>query len=290
MLSVVLIVGGMTAIAGSFLRQMLAEKDDMEEYAELLEMAQRPADGEEIAQPEMTDSLKPISVQAYTIAEDAIEGREAAPPESSATPDNPEQTPEETLTMRTGEMTPVNLSACKAQNSDFIAWLRIPGTGIDYPVVWSDDSEYYLHHTFAGKKSSVGTLFSLCRTDYAVPSQNIAIYGHHLRTNNMFTPLLSYKKESFWRAHDTVTLDSLYRSGTYRIFAALNMNIRDWEPSIADFPNDEVFMAFVNRARTLAFYETGVDVTDADEILTLITCDRSYAGADGRMVVMAVKQ
>ena len=70
----------------------------------------------------------------------------------------------------------------------------------------------------------------------------------------------------------------------------LNMNIQEWDPSVADFPSGEAFMTFVQRAQALSFYDTGVEVNEEDEIVTLITCDRSYAGADGRMVVMAVKQ
>ena len=55
----------------------------------------------------------------------------------------------------------MELSAYLAQNPDFIAWLRIPGTNVDYPVVQTDDPDDYLTHTFSGKQSVVGTLFSL---------------------------------------------------------------------------------------------------------------------------------
>ena len=184
----------------------------------------------------------------------------------------------------------IDLDALRQVNPDVIGWIRVPDTKLDYPLVQGEDNDYYLNHTFTGRASSVGTLLSLCRTDYAAPSQNIALYGHHLRTNNMFTPLLSYKQQSFWQEHDSIVLDSLYRRETYRVFAALNMNIQEWDPSVADFPSGEAFMAFVQRAQALSFYDTGVEVNEEDEIVTLITCDRSYAGADGRMVVMAVKQ
>ena len=70
--------------------------------------------------------------------------------------------------------TGADLAACLAQNDDFIAWIRIPGTNVDYPVVWTDDAEYYLHHTFTGKQGAAGTLFSLMKTDYSIPSRNIA--------------------------------------------------------------------------------------------------------------------
>ena len=64
----------------------------------------------------------------------------------------------------------------------------------------------------------------------------------------------------------------------------------DWDPSTAMFVDDEAFMRFVERARVQSMYETGVDVTPQDEILTLITCDRSYSSPDGRLLVMAVRQ
>lgn len=72
--------------------------------------------------------------------------------------------------------TGADLAACLAQNDDFIAWIKIPGTNVDYPVVWTDDAEHYLHHTFTGKQGAAGTLFSLMKTDYSIPSRNIAIY------------------------------------------------------------------------------------------------------------------
>lgn len=186
----------------------------------------------------------------------------------------------------------MDLAACKAQNEDFIAWLQIPGTPVDYPVVSTDDTKYYLNHTFTGKKSYLGTLFSLGKTDYQLPSQNIAIYGHHIRSNDevMFSPLLAYKDESYYDGHELIYMDSLYRNGIYRIFAVINMRNGDWEPSTAVFADDAEFLTFVNQARAQALYEINVEVNADNEILTLITCDRSYIPVTGRLVVMAVKQ
>ncbi|MBR5111156.1 MAG: class B sortase, partial [Clostridia bacterium] len=70
----------------------------------------------------------------------------------------PEPTVTPAPTPRVGK-TGVDLDACKAQNDDFVAWLKIPGTKINYPVVWTDNVDYYLTHTFSGKESKVGTLF-----------------------------------------------------------------------------------------------------------------------------------
>ena len=134
--------------------------------------------------------------------------------------------PDPTLQPVTGK-TGADLAACKAANGDFIAWLKIPGTKINYPVVRTDNVDYYLTHTFTGKQSKIGTLFSLGRTDYETPGQNIAVYGHHITTGggNMFQPLLSYKKQSFWEKHQTVYFDTLYDLGEYAVFAAFNMTL-----------------------------------------------------------------
>ena len=169
--------------------------------------------------------------------------------------------------------TGADLAACLAQNDDFIAWIRISGTNVDYPVVWTDDAEYYLHHTFTGKQGAAGTLFSLMKTDYSIPSRNIAIYGHHLKSTGekMFTSLMRYKDADYYVGHETVLLDTLYESGAYRIFAVLNFHSGEWDASQADFESDAAFLEFIRYARRNALYDTGVTVGAEDSILTLIT-------------------
>ena len=185
----------------------------------------------------------------------------------------------------------IDLEACLAQNKDFVAWLSIPGTVISYPVVRSDDSAYYLGHLFNGKKSKLGCLFSLKSSGYRQPSQNIAIYGHHLsHSDAMFSTLIDYKQESYYAEHSVITLDSIYGRRCYRIFAVLNMKVSDWDPAAASFGSGKAFLQFVNRAKRKALFNTGVEVKENDHILTLITCDRSYSGASGRLIVMAVQE
>lgn len=190
--------------------------------------------------------------------------------------------------------TGADLAACKAKNNDFIAWLTIPGTRVNYPVVLTNDTEFYLTHDFNRKKNKLGTLFSLGKTDYQTPGKNISIYGHHItNTSNgqlMFRPLLSYKQKDFYESHSTIYLDSLYHIGTYKIFAVVNVVKDEWDASTTAFANDADFLAFVRQAQSQSLYNTGVEVTSDDRILTLITCDRSFASADGRLIVMAVEQ
>ena len=204
---------------------------------------------------------------------------------------NPQQTASPSPDAHSVVDSGIDLEACLAQNKDFVAWLSIPGTVISYPVVRSDDSEYYLSHLFSGKKSKLGCLFSLKSSDYQQPSQNIAIYGHHLsHSDAMFSTLIDYKQEAYCAEHSVITLDSIYGRRSYRIFAVLNMKVSDWDPAAASFSSGKAFLQFVNRAKQKALYSTGVEVKEDDHILTLITCDRSYGGASGRLIVMAVQE
>lgn len=193
-----------------------------------------------------------------------------------------------------GRNTGFDLTAAHEKNPDFVAWLKIPGTNVNYPVVLSDDTDYYLTHSFTGKQSKLGTLFSLKKTDYETPGRNIAIYGHHITNTSsgelMFRPLLSYKNQSFYEKHSMIYLDSLYHTGIYKVFAVVNLVKGEWDPSTASFASDADFLAFIRQAQARSLYDTGVEVTAADRILTLITCDRSYAAADGRLIVLAVEQ
>ncbi len=230
--------------------------------------------------PAETDELMPPQTDAEQPAKAAPLATETPTAESSAVPSQVQQ-----------ERTSPDLAALKEQNSDFVAWIQIPGTNVDYPVVLTDDTEYYLTHTFSGKESKIGTLFSLSKTDYQTPGRNIAIYGHNIKSssNSMFRTLHSYKERDFYADHATISFDTIYRSGTYTIFAVLNMIDGEWDPSTAVFVDDDAFMNFVENARAQAMYDTGVAVTAKDEILTLITCDRSYSSPDGRLIVMAVR-
>lgn len=268
LLAALLLIGGMLAIILPVLKWDAEVSAEAGEYEQLREQ-NRQAEAREMVEEE---TLNQHIVPPISLAEEGL----------------PVQQSESAV----GEQAMVDLSAYLAQNPDFVAWLRIPGTNVDYPVVQTDNPDYYLNHTFSGKSSVVGTLFSLADADYAAPGRNIAIYGHHLRSSGekMFTSLMRYKNPDFYEDNKTVMLDSLYRHREYTFFAVMNMKVGDWEPSRTTFSGDAAFMAFVNRAKSESLYDTGVEVGADDHILTLITCDRSYAGKEGRLVILAVER
>lgn len=183
------------------------------------------------------------------------------------------------------------MQRCLKLNSDFVAWLTIPNTPIDYPVVQSDRSSYYLHHLFTGERSKLGCLFSLNHADYDSPSTNIAIYGHHLSGSDaMFSSLLEYKDFAYLESHATIRLETLIGVRTYRIFAVCNTHVSEWLPDESTFPSEKHFQDFLQEAQARSLYDLQVPVEKDDHIVSLITCDRSFGGVSGRLVIMAVEQ
>ncbi len=306
-LAVVLLLAGVVAIAASVWMQEQQISLGAEEYDALVEMLKAPVATVEPAADDLlpaVDSTKeavstkapateqpPVTATAAPITPTATPDVTVVPPLSITPSTEPSHVSKPSNSSNSG-LTGADLAACTAINSDFIGWLQIPGTKVDYPVVLTNDVEYYLDHTFNGRENIIGCLFSLGKTDYEAPSRNIAVYGHHMRRSRattMFQPLHEYKSSSFRDSHAPIRYDTLYGSRSYTVFAVINKRESDWDASAADFASDADFQAFIDRAMEWSLYDTGVHVGTDDHILTLITCDRDYHKEDGQLVVMAVQ-
>lgn len=253
-------------------------------YAELAERLR--AESEPTNAPNTEESSAPpeVTLVPPMVIADVVPIESAEP--VGATIDEPTVQPTEAPFF-----TRADITTCQSINPDFVGWLSIPGTDIDYPVVLTSDAGYYLTHDFMKQESIIGCLFSLDRTDYQT-SRNIAVYGHHMRrsrSTTMFQPLHEYKSADFCAAHSEIQFDTLYGSRRYTIFAVIRKRESDWDAAVADFGSAEAYQAFLDRAKAWSLYDTGVSVTADDRILTLITCDRDYDSADGQLVVMAVQ-
>lgn len=167
--------------------------------------------------------------------------------------------------------------ALAQSNPDFVGWIRIDGTSIDYPVMQSlEEREYYLHRDFYGKESYAGTPFvgngSLEDDDKAV-----FVYGHNMRSGTMFADLLKYRKKEYWNEHPIIELDTLYEHRKYEIIDVFNANAKAWsEP-------DEMLCQLANPG----VYKTNKMIVPDGQLLLLVTC--SYQEKDGRFVVAAVR-
>ena len=111
-------------------------------------------------------------------------------------------------------------TAVYEQNSDFVGWISIDGTNIDYPVMQTvDNPNYYLKRNFEKQYSDYGVPYVQENCDLEF-SDNCVIYGHHMNNGTMFADLCKYADEDFYREHKTIHFDTLSGFGEYEIVAA----------------------------------------------------------------------
>ena len=98
----------------------------------------------------------------------------------------------------------LQLQELKKENNDIVAWLEIPNTKINYPVLQTTDNEYYMTHTYKKEYSKDGSIFLDKDYDWNIPSSNLLIYGHNNKNGNMFQDLLKYEDENYYKEHPII--------------------------------------------------------------------------------------
>lgn len=181
-------------------------------------------------------------------------------------------------------------AALKNENSDYVGWLKIPGTRIDYPVADREgDPEYYLHRAFNGSKSFGGTPF--LGEASSADTKCLIIYGHNMKNGSMFGTLDYYKKADYWKEHPLIRFYVDGEPRTYEIFAAVETKVLyEDEDGFRYYRYDgdiseEEYGELVTWLRGHSDYDTGIVPEYEEQILMLSTC--SYHTKDGRFVVAA---
>lgn len=176
-------------------------------------------------------------------------------------------------------------------NEDLVGWIYIEDTPVDYPVMQTKhDPEYYLHRDFYHKYSSHGVPFLEVECDIE-SSDNLLIYGHHMRDGTMFAVLEKYKNESFFQLHSIIKFDTLTEEREYQVIAAFKTQANTGDSTNYSFQNyieldsEEEFNIFYNDIKSRSIYDTGVNAEYGDTFITLTTCE--YSSENGRMVVIA---
>jgi len=177
-------------------------------------------------------------------------------------------------------------------NGDMAAWLTLPGTVIDYPVMWTpEDENYYLKRGFDKQKDNDGCL--ILDTDSSVNpvTTNLIIHGHNMKSGAMFACLFDYEDKSFYEDHKQIVLHTEEKQRNYEVIAVFRSQVYKKSDNVFKFykffeANTQAeFDDFYNNIKELSLYDTGVTAEYGDHFLTLSTC--AYHVENGRFVVVA---
>ena len=176
------------------------------------------------------------------------------------------------------------------ENKDIVGWLKIDNTTINYPIMQNiNDPNYYLHRDFYKNYSSYGTPYMAKQCN--LNSDNIVIYGHHMKNNKMFGELEKYKSKDFYNNHKIITFTTLEKEYSYEIFAVFKTTVytkntfRYYEN--INFENKKMYNDFINICKDKSLYQTGIKIKDKEKLITLSTCE--YSNKNSRLVIVARK-
>lgn len=204
-------------------------------------------------------------------------------PEATATAEpTPTATPEtvssESEASKEPYVSPIDFESLQSENPDIYAWLRIPDTEFDFPVLQRvGDDDYYLTHDSDGNDNSMGAIFSESSyNDGKMDDPVTVLYGHQMLAGTMFGKLQQvYSDPNALTEHGDIIVYMPEKELHYKVFAAVPYDNRHILHHY-DFTSRRRYNAFLNSIFDVreigAQHDTSVTVTPEDKLLILSTC------------------
>ena len=171
------------------------------------------------------------------------------------------------------------------KNKDTIGWIKVNGTNINYPIVQTDDNDYYLTHAFDKTYNDAGWIFMDFRNNIDNLSNNTIIYGHSRLDKSMFGSLKNITKSNWYKNKDNyiIKLSTPNKNTMWQVFSVYKIPTESYYIT-TEFGNNDEYQVFIDTISKRSIYEFNAKPNINDKILTLSTC------ADGdKKVVMHAK-
>lgn len=193
----------------------------------------------------------------------------------------------------------VSFAELQKINPDVKAWITIYDTKIDYPVVQTDNDDYYMNHDIYGELQSSGSIFTDYRNQANFSDFNTLIYGHHMSERKMFGDIDLFLKEDFFRSHEFGNLFFDEQDHGIQIVAVLEANSRDPVLYYPALDGEELRLMYIEQIYKTALYIRGVDsnnnarlenpgrtspMTPDDHLILLSTCSADIT--NGRFLLV----
>lgn len=179
-------------------------------------------------------------------------------------------------------------------NIDICAWIYVPGTQVNYPVLRNTQTadlydSYYLQHTVDKSEGLPGAIYMEPCNMPDFTDKNMVLYGHHMKNGSMFASLDDYLDETFMEENSYVYIVTPQKNVVYQVFAAVTYDdthiMRNY-----DFTVDESYQTYldsiVSNGNEKDVLSEDIEVTTQDRVITLSTCVKNHD--DKRLLVVAV--
>ena len=167
----------------------------------------------------------------------------------------------------------VNFEELKQTNSDTIAWLKVNGTSIEYPVVKTTNNDFYMTHSFDKSYNSAGWVFMDYENRFDGTDNNMVIYAHNRKDGTLFGTLKNILTEE-WQSNEenfTIPFITENEKAEYQVFSVYRIENEDYYIT-TNFGTNNKYQKFIDKIKSRSVKDFEIDVTTEDSILTLSTC------------------
>ena len=170
-------------------------------------------------------------------------------------------------------------------NNQTKGWLTVNNTNVNYPVVQTDDNDYYLNYNFYNQQDKNGWAFLDYRASIDNLYNNTIIFGHFNNDGTMFGSLKKVLNESWYTNLDNqiITFNTLNKNMKWQIFAIYTIPVTN-DYLYLRLNTIESYNNFVDMVVARSIYDFGNKPTFGEKILTISTC---YITSDYRLVIHA---
>jgi len=173
----------------------------------------------------------------------------------------------------------IDFDALEQVNSDTVAFIKVPGTDIEYPIVKTTNNDFYLKHSFDKKYNAAGWIFADYRNKLDGTDKNIIIYGHNRRNGTMFSSLRNILNKQWHNNEENLKIQFITENQEfiYDVFSVYQIETEDYYLR-TEFSNDNEYTSFIETLKNRSIKNFNINLTTEDEILTLSTCanDNDY--------------
>ncbi len=273
-LLIVVFIVSIVLLINSFIKSYRADKL----YAEAREIYYKNI--EEVLEQELGEEIEEIQEESEATEEELVEEPSQEEPQEEEEEES-QQEPEQNQQDAAEEMEPVDISEF---NENVVGWININGTNIDYPVVQTDDNEFYLNHNYKGERDSYGSIYMDFRNVSVERDDNIIIYGHKIRDGSMFSDLAKYTNsdtyKSYFENNDTIALELNGSRTTWEIYSAYVVNLDQEEYYLYTiFKDREKYLDFLEKSKKRTLIKKDIEITEDDTVISLVTCNFWYDNA-----------
>ena len=178
----------------------------------------------------------------------------------------------------------LDLEALREVNPDVIGWILIPDTEVNYPLLQGSDNDYYLNHTWDGRKNTVGSIYLEQLNSPDFTDFNTIVYGHNMKDGSMFASVRNYQQQRYWEAHPYVYIRTDLGVYRYEIFSSYLADV-DSNTYAMHYTREDSRNTYIGNVLESSAIQTGIRPEATDRMLTLSTC--SGKGHTTRWVVHA---